>query len=230
METIAQLVKCRANTKRRLTRLRHNLTRELAKDAPSPHYLLRDWQQAERLAAEINATQARIRDLTEQATSSDVEDRLEQLDKWEFEFDDDLEVLRDARTVLQRENPSGLATADAELEAIANSSRSSAPQPSPTTSPAAALTSVSFSPSAVVVHSKGPPSAPASPPVTAVSPVPATGSPATPVVPSPNVSETPSDQLVRQLTRPGRILQSGQLYRCCTYTSHTPDKFDRVRV
>eukprot|EP00117_Sycon_ciliatum_P018644 scpid5610/ scgid2568/ len=187
METIAQLVKCRANTKRRLTRLRHNLTRELAKDAPSPHYLLRDWQQAERLAAEINATQARIRDLTEQATSSDVEDRLEQLDKWEFEFDDDLEVLRDARTVLQRENPSGLATADAELEAIANSSRSSAPQPSPTTSPAAALTSVSFSPSAVVVHSKGPPSAPASPPVTAVSPVPATGSPATPVVPSPNV-------------------------------------------
>ena len=99
------LVRRRANLKRRLTRLREKMTRELGKEDPSTHYLLQDYVQAECLVADINQLQDRIRSLVEtsvHAVDSDQDLELQRLDEWEFRFDEEAEVVRTCRSFLEK--------------------------------------------------------------------------------------------------------------------------------
>ena len=99
------LLRRRANLKRRLTRLREKMARELGKEDPSTHYLLQDYVLAECLVADINQLQDRIRSLVETSVhvvDSDQDLELKSLDEWEFRFDEEAEVVRTCRSFLEK--------------------------------------------------------------------------------------------------------------------------------
>ena len=89
--------------KRRLTRVREKLARELHKEEPSPHYVLGDWQTAAELASHINDLQSQIRSLVELDAN---DEKLDDLDSWESSFDEEVEILRTARAFLEKHAPS----------------------------------------------------------------------------------------------------------------------------
>ena len=95
-----QLIKRRANAKRRFTRTRNALVTLLGKTDPSRGEMVRLWREGDILREDINSIVEELREVFEEC-ESDCDTELDRLDQWCADFDKEWDVFTSVRAKLE---------------------------------------------------------------------------------------------------------------------------------